>query len=136
MKVIQPQGSKRDEKNTFLDDEALSSQPQKHQKLSAVTDIAFVIASVANWVACATGVSSVTLKDGGEVPVNVIEDTEAQRNGMNKELQSMKPFDVYTEKPLEQCTESEIDSAIGLKWVRRWKSDDELRMRLVAQGCY
>ena len=43
---------------------------------------------------------------------------------------------VYTKKSIEQCTEEEIESVIGLKWVKRWKSDEELRMRLVAQGCY
>ena len=61
---------------------------------------------------------------------------EAQRIGMNKELQSMKDFNVYTEIFIENCTVSEIDDAIGVRWVKRWNTDTELRMRLVVQGFF
>ena len=171
-RLEQQQGSKRSDDETSLNASS-SAQPQKHQRLSAViskkkqkqqrlvaaTQLALTIASVTNWVASLTGIASVTLKDGTEVPTAVNEDIEekheeiklsepliwnatkefpaaAQTKGMNKELKSMQDFSVYTEKPNEQCTEEEIESAIGLKWVKRWKSDEELQMRLVAQGCY
>ena len=55
---------------------------------------------------------------------------------MNKEMKSMKDFDVYKEVPIEQCSQSDIDGAIGVCWVKRWKTDVELRMRLVVQGCF
>ena len=48
----------------------------------------------------------------------------------------MKDFDVYTEVPIDQCSQEDIDQAIGVRWVKRWKTDTELRMRLVVQGCY
>ena len=170
-RIETPQGSKRTEDDDSLNASS-STQPQKHQRLSAVTSVSkkqhranaiaqltLTIASVTNWVASLTGVVAATLKDGTEVPVHVNEDeeekheeiklsepliwnatrefpVEAQTKCMNKELQSTKDFSVYTEKPIEQCTEEEIEGAIGLKWVKRWKSDEELRMRLVAQGCY
>ena len=61
---------------------------------------------------------------------------EAQRIGMNHEMKSMRDFNVYTEVPIDQCSQEDIDNAIGVRWVKRWKTDVELRMRLVVQGCF
>ena len=133
----QQQGSKRSDDETSLNASS-SAQPQKHQRLSAVTSkkqqkqqrlvaatqLALTIASVTNWDASLTGIASVTLKDGTEVPTAVNEDIEekheeiklsepliwnatkefpaaAQTKGMNKELKSMQDFSVYTEKPID-----------------------------------
>ena len=77
------------------------------------------------------GVFSVTLKDGTEDPVAVNEDTEEKQTeiklnepqllrtepefpdelvieGMQKEMKSMKEFDVYEEVPIEQCSQEDI----------------------------
>ena len=98
-------------------------------------------------------------KTGGTVPVHVNYDQEeyreelklsepviwditkeypelAQKKGMDKEMGSMKDFSIYTEVPIEECTEEHIRNAIGVRWVKRWKTDTELRARLVVQGCY
>ena len=52
---------------------------------------------------------------------------EAQRIGMNHEIKSMKDFNVCTEVPIDQCSQKDIDNAIGVRWVKRWKTDIELR---------
>ena len=44
---------------------------KRQQRLSAVTQLNITISSVTNWVASLTGVASVTLKDGSEVPPHV-----------------------------------------------------------------
>ena len=41
-----------------------------------------------------------------------------------------KPKDWY------KRTEEQVRNAIGVKWVKRWKTDTDLRMRLAVQGCY
>ena len=117
------------------------------------------VASVVNYIAGLIGVIETTLKNGIAVPVNVNMDheelhqeirlsepviwdvtrefpEEAQRIGMNHEMKSMKDFNVYTEVPIDQCSQEDIDNAIGVRWVKRWKTDIELRMRLVVQGCF
>ena len=109
-------------------------------------------------VAGLVGATETVLKDGIGVPVHVNMDyeelhqeirlsepviwnvtrkfpAEAQRIGMNHEMMSMRDFNVYTEVPIDQCSQEDIDSAIGVRWVKRWKTDIELRMRLVVQGC-
>ena len=48
----------------------------------------------------------------------------------------MKEFNVYTETPIDKITPEQYNSAIDLRWVKRWKTDSELRMRLVARGCF
>ena len=107
----------------------------------------------------AIGVFSVTLKDGTEVPVAVNEDTEEKQTeiklnepqllrtepefpdelvieGMQKEMKSMKEFDVYEEVPIEQCSQEDIDSALDCKWVKCWKTANTVRCRLTARGCF
>ena len=63
---------------------------------------------------------------------------EAQKAGMKKEMDSTREFKVYTETeiPIEQVSKEQKRSAIDLKWVKRWKSESELRMRLVSRGCF
>ena len=51
-------------------------------------------------------------------------------------MKSMRDFNVYTEVPIDQCSQKDIDNVIGVRWVKRWKTDVELRMRLVVQGCF
>ena len=34
---------------------------------------------------------------------------EAQRIGMNHEMKSMRDFNVYTEVPIDQCSQEDID---------------------------
>ena len=48
----------------------------------------------------------------------------------------MPEFSAYTEIPIERLSEEQKHSAIDLQWVKRWKSESELRMRLVARGCF
>ena len=144
----------RPAKSLRIDPDAPSVPP-----LSKSQRIACVVASVTNWICGQVGVAKVTTKDGIDIPVEVNYDSEeykeelklsepiiwditrefpeeAQKIGMNKEMKSMKDFTVYTEKPIEECTEEQVRNAIGVKWVKRWKTDTELQMRLVVQGCY
>ena len=53
---------------------------------------------------------------------------------MQKEMKSMKEFDVYEEVPIEQCSQEDIDSALDCKWVKRWKTANTVRCRLTARG--
>ena len=117
------------------------------------------ISSVVSWIAAAVGASSARTKEGIDVPVEVNYDSEeyreelklsepiiwdlsrefpedAQRVGMDREMNSMREFNVFSEVPIEQTTQQQRDSAIDLKWVKRWKTESELRMRLVARGCF
>ena len=117
------------------------------------------IASVTSWIAAAVGVPSARTKDGMDVPVEVNYDgkeyrekfklsepviwditrefpEDAQKIGMDRKMNSMREFNVYTDVPIEQTTQEQRDSAIDLKWVKRWKTESELRMRLVACGCF
>ena len=55
---------------------------------------------------------------------------------MQKEMKSMKEFDVYEEVPIEQCSQEDIDSALDCKWVKRWKTANTVRCRLTARGCF
>ena len=51
-------------------------------------------------------------------------------------MKLMREFDVYTEVPIDKVTRELYDSAIDLRWVKPWKTESELRMRLVARGCF
>ena len=53
---------------------------------------------------------------------------------MDKEMKSMKEFDVYAHVPIDKVTKESYVSAIDLRWVKRWKTESELRMRFVARG--
>ena len=117
------------------------------------------IASVVHWIGAQIGVSKATIKDGTEVPTEVNYDNEeykeelkltepviwdiskeypeqAPKIGMDREMNSMKEFNVYTETPIDKITPEKNNSAIDLRWVKRWKTHSELRMRLVARGCF
>ena len=146
-------------KSQRIDPDTVSSSPKKVQRIAPVYAITCHVASVVSHIAGLVGVTEATLKNGMKVPVHVNMDheelhqeirlsepviwdvtreypEEAQRIGMNQEMKSMKDFDVYTEVPIDQCSQEDIDQAIGVRWVKRWKTDTELRMRLVVQGCY
>ena len=152
--IEEPQG-----KAQRIDPDTVITSPKKVQRIGAVYAITCHVASVVNYIAGLVCVTETTLKNGVNVPVHVNMDyeelhqeirlsepviwdvtreypEEAQRIGMNKEMKSMKDFDVYTEVPIDQCSQEDIDQAIGVRWVKRWKTDTELRMRLVVQGCY
>ena len=140
-------------------DTEVPTAPTKVQRISSLYAVTCHVASEVNYIAGLIGVVETTLKNGIAVPVNVNMDheelhqeirlsepvvwdvtrefpEEAQRIGMNHEMKSMKDFNVYTEVPIDQCSQEDIDNAIGVRWVKRWKTDIELRMRLVVQGCF
>ena len=60
----------------------------------------------------------------------------AERRGMMKEMDSMRNFEVYDEVKVDDCTQEQIDGALDCRWVKVWKSEDELRCRVVVRGCF
>ena len=52
---------------------------------------------------------------------------------MNKEMESMRSFDVYIELLESDLTPEQLSKVIQSRWVLRWKAD-EIRARLVAKG--
>ena len=48
-------------------------------------------------------------------------DREQEIAGMNKEMTSIKDFDVYEEKLITECTSDQLQNAISTKWVKRVK---------------
>ena len=50
-----------------------------------------------------------------------------------KEMDSMRNFEVYDEVKVDDCTQ---DGALDCRWVKVWKSEDELRCRVVVRGCF
>ena len=105
-------------------------------------------------VACAC-VASISTKSGLDVPIepNVDReeelqalraaepvlwyDTEFDREqeiaGMNKEMTSIKDFDVYEEKLITECTSEQLQNAISTKWVKRAKGDG-VKCRVCVRG--
>ena len=105
-------------------------------------------------VACAR-VASISTKSGLDVPIepNVDReeelqalraaepvlwyDTEFDREqeiaGLNKEMTSIKDFDVYGEKLITECTSDQLQNAIPTKWVKRAKGDG-VKCRVCARG--
>ena len=53
-----------------------------------------------------------------------------------KEMDSMRNFEVYDEVKVDDCTQEQIDCALDCRWVKVWKSEDELRCRVVVRGCF
>ncbi|OLQ00764.1 hypothetical protein AK812_SmicGene16545 [Symbiodinium microadriaticum] len=123
-------------------DTEVPTAPTKVQRISSLYAVTCHVASVVNHIAGLVGVVETTLKNGITVPVNVNMDheelhqeirlsepviwdvtrefpEEAQRIGMNHEMKSMKDFNVYTEVPIDQCSQEDIDNAIGVRWVKR-----------------
>ena len=160
-----PTGSKRSAEEGGAEPKSKLARPDpeadaeplgKAQRIAAITE---AYQHDWSWVASATSATEVRNKDGSSVSVEVNCDEEeavaeaklanpiiwdateefpeeAQATGMNKEMGSMKDFEVYTEVPVENCSSEQVKGAIGVKWVKRWKSDIELRMHLVVQGCF
>ena len=62
--------------------------------------------------------------------------TEAQRISMNHEMMSMRDFNVYTEVPIDQCSQEDIDRTIGVRWVKRWKTDIEISSPRMFPGLF
>ena len=99
-------------------------------------------------VACAC-VASVSTKSGLDVPIEELQalraaepvlwhDTEFDREqeiaGMNKEMTSIKDFDVYEEKLITECTSEQLqNTAISTKWVKRAKGDG-VKCRVCVRG--
>ena len=109
------------------------------------------ISAVIHWIGAQGGVSKCAIKDGTDVPVEVNYDAaehkqewkltepiiwdlskesceEAQRIGVDKEMKSLKEFHVYTEVPIDKLTKEQYASAIDLRWVKRWKLEDRIRI--------
>jgi hypothetical protein len=55
------------------------------------------------------------------------------RAGMQREMEAMKEFGVYSEVPKADLGPSIASKASTTRWVLRWKGD-EVRARLVARG--
>ena len=109
------------------------------------------------WLASIVGVDEVVGKDGTKIDVDVNAEEgeldqemrlsepllwesefppEAERRGMMKEMDSMRNFEVYDEVKVDDCTQEQIDGALDCRWVKVWKSEDELRCRVVVRGCF
>ena len=109
------------------------------------------------WLASIVGVDEVIGKDGTKIDVDVNAEEgeldqemrlsepllwesefppEAERRGMMKEMDSMRNFEVYDEVKVDDCTQEKVDGALDCRWVKVWKSEDELRCRVVVRGCF
>ena len=138
---------------------AKSLRPDPDSHVADSSPKAQCIPSIVGWIAAAVGVGSARTKDGFDVPVSMSYDSEeyqeelklsepllwditrdfpedAQKAAMKKEMGSMREFNMYMEISIEQVSEEQQRSAMDLKWVKRWKSESEMRMRLVACGCF
>ena len=60
-------------------------------------------------------------------------DREQEIAGMNKEMTSIKDFDVYEEKLITECTSDQLHNAISTKWVKRAKGDG-VKCRVCVRG--
>ena len=145
--------------------EAAEEAPRKSAWTRAWTDpdapaVRHMIAAVVpacTWLASVVGVAEVIGKDGTQVDVDVNTEEskleqkmrlsepslwedefppEAEREGMMKEMNSMKKFEVYDEVKIEDCTEEQINEALDCRWVKVWKDENELRCKLVVRGCF
>ncbi len=55
--------------------------------------------------------------------------------GMKKEIDSLRSFEVYAEVPISECSSEEIQNAYNYRWVHRRKPT-EVRSRICVQGQY
>ena len=107
-------------------------------------------------VACAC-VASVSPKTGLDVPIepnvdreeelqalraaepilwyNTEFDREQEIAGVNKEMTSIKDFNVYQEKLITDCTSEQLQNAISTKCVKRAKGDG-VKCRVCVRGCH
>ena len=126
-------------------------------RISAVHHMIAGVIPACKWIASIVGVDEVVGKDGTKIDVEVnaeegeldqemrlsepllwesVFPPEAERRGMMKEMDSMKNFEVYDEVKVDECTQEQIDGALDCRWVKVWKSEDELRCRVVVRGCF
>ena len=99
-----------------------------------------------------TAVEKVSTKRGKEVEIKVNEDDDLRlsdpllaaeqleewpeeklRLGMQKEMESLKSFDVYKETTADKLSPKELKEVIKSRWVLVWKGED-VKARLVAKG--
>ena len=145
-------------KGARIDPDAPATEPStKQMRISAVHHMIAGVIPACKWVASIVGVDEVVGKDGTKIDVEVNAEEgeldqemrlsepllwesefppEAERKGMMKEMDSMKNFEVYDEVKVDECTQEQIDGALDCRWVKVWKSEDELRCRVVVRGCF
>ena len=145
-------------KSARIDPDAPATEPStKQMRISAVHHVIAGVIPACKWLASIVGVDEVVGKDGTKIDVDVNAEEgapdqemrlsepllwesefppEAERRGMMKEMDSMKNFEVYDEVKVDDCTQEQIDGAFDCRWVKVWKSEDELRCRVVVRGCF
>ena len=145
-------------KSARIDPDAPATEPStKQMRISAVHHMIAGVIPACKWIASIVGVDEVVGKDGTKIDVEVNAEEgeldqemrlsepllwesefppEAERKGMMKEMDSMKNFEVYDEVKVDECTQEQIDGALDCRWVKVWKSEDELRCRVVVRGCF
>ena len=145
-------------KSARIDPDAPATEPStKQMRISAVHHMIAGVIPACKWLASIVGVDEVVGKDGTKIDVDVNAEEgeldqemrlsepllwesefppEAERRGMMKEMDSMRNFEVYDEVKVDDCTQEQIDGALDCRWVKVWKSEDELRCRVVVRGCF
>ena len=145
-------------KSARIDPDAPATEPStKQMRISAVHHMIAGVIPASKWLASIVGVDEVIGKDGTKIDVDVNAEEgeldqemrlsepllwesefppEAERRGMMKEMDSMRNFEVYDEVKVDDCTQEQIDGALDCRWVKVWKSEDELRCRVVVRGCF
>ena len=145
-------------KKARIDPDAPATEPANKQKrISALHHIVAGAIPACKWLASIVGVEEVVGKDGTKIDFEVnaeegeIEQElrlsepllwesefppEAEKKGMMKEMNSMKEFDMYDEVLLKDCTEEQVNEALGSRWVKVWKNEIDLRCRVVVRGCF
>ena len=145
-------------KSARVDPDAPATEPStKQMRISAVHHMIAGVILACKWLASIVGVDEVIGKDGTKIDVDVNAEEgeldqemrlsepllwesefppEAERRGMMKEMDSMRNFEVYDEVKVDDCTQEQIDGALDCRWVKVWKSEDELRCRVVVRGCF
>ena len=145
-------------KSARIDPDAPATEPStKQMRISAVHHMIAGVIPACKWLASIVGVDEVIGKDGTKIDVDVNAEKgeldqemrlserllwesefppEAERRGMMKEMDSMRNFEVYDEVKVDDCTQEQIDGALDCRWVKVWKSEDELRCRVVVRGCF
>ena len=145
-------------KSARIDPDAPATEPStKQMRISAVHRMIAGVIPACKWLASIVGVDEVVGKDGTKIDVDVNAEEgeldqemrvsepllwesefppEAERIGMMKEMDSMRNFEVYDEVKVDDCTQEQIDGALDCRWVKVWKSEDELRCRVVVRGCF
>ena len=145
-------------KSARIDPDAPATEPStKQMRISAVHHMNAGVIPACKWLASIVGVNYVVGKDGTKIDVDVNAEEgeldqemrlsepllwesefppEAERRGMMKEMDSMRNFEVYDEVKVDECTQEQIDGALDCRWVKVWKSEDELRCRVVVRGCF